>query len=60
MDYNRKKIETVKDVFDLIVGVVYFVNENGEETKAWLSTDTQVLNIRNIENDEYEIMVKED
>jgi hypothetical protein len=47
-----EKIETAEDVYDIIGGVLYFVNNNGEEIDT-VPMNAKVLSVRRLENIEY-------
>lgn len=53
-------VKTVGDIFCIGGFVLYFVDQNGvevEDDEVSMPNSTEVINIRHIENDQYEITV---
>lgn len=58
--YFGEEVKNVGEVFTIGGGVLYFINKNGEEVEddeVIMPNSTKVLNVRHIQNDEYEITV---
>lgn len=58
--YFGEEVKNVGEIFTIGGGVLYFINKNGEEVEddeVIMPNSTKVLNVRHIQNDEYEITV---